>query len=168
MNLDPYIEDIRRQLEVTAAAGGDEARDLTARLVAPLESAIRLAIQDALSAAAEEITVDLAPGSVELRLRGREPEFVVTPPPAVGDDADASPAPVWTGSDPDGGAVARINVRMPEHLKTQIEQAADAEGLSINAWLVRSAATSIERGPHGGRPPRRAAQGAQRYSGWAR
>jgi hypothetical protein len=168
MNLDPYIEDIRRQLEVTAAAGGEEARDLAARLVAPLESAIRLAIQDALSAAAEEITVDLAPGSVELRLRGREPEFVVTPPPAGGDDADAGPAPVWTGSDPDGGAVARINVRMPEHLKTQIEQAADAEGLSINAWLVRSAATSIERGPHGGRPARRAAQGAQRYSGWAR
>ena len=168
MNLDPYIEDIRRQLEVTAAAGGDDARELTGRLVAPLESAIRLAIQDALSAAAEEITVDMAPGSVELRLRGREPEFVVTPPPTVGDDADAGGAPIWTGSDPDGGAVARINVRMPEHLKTQIEQAADAEGLSINAWLVRSAATSIERGPHGGRPPRRAAQGAQRYSGWAR
>jgi hypothetical protein len=171
MNLDPYIEEIRRQLEVTAAAGGEAARELTARLVAPLESAIRLAIQDALSAAAEEITVDLAPGSVELRLRGREPEFVVTPPPTDhGPDdpgADDAAAARWTGNDPDG-AVARINVRMPQHLKAQIELAADVEGLSTNAWLVRAAATSIERGSQGGRQARRAAQGAQRYSGWAR
>ena len=66
------------QLEVAAEAGGDEARALAERLVAPLDAAIRLAVQDALAAAAEEITLELAPGSVELRLRGREPEFVVS------------------------------------------------------------------------------------------
>ena len=93
MNLDPYIEDIRRQLEVTAAAGGEEARDLTARLVAPLESAIRLAIQDALSAAAEEITVDLGPGSVELRLRGRSRvrRHAARPPSATTPGTDRAP-----------------------------------------------------------------------------
>ena len=82
MDLQPYVDNIQRQLEAAAETGGDEARALAERLVAPLDSAVRLALQDALAAAAEEITLDLAPGSVELRLRGRDLEFVVTSPPA--------------------------------------------------------------------------------------
>ena len=80
MNLELYVENINRQLAIAAEAGGDEARALAERLVAPLEAAIRLTLQDALAAAVEEITTELAPGSVELRLRGRDPEFVVTVP----------------------------------------------------------------------------------------
>ncbi|MGZ4110705.1 MAG: hypothetical protein ACXVP7_13605, partial [Actinomycetota bacterium] len=71
MQLEPYVESIRRQLEVAAEAGGEDARALAERLLAPLEAAIRLALQDALADAAEDITLELAPGSVELRLRGR-------------------------------------------------------------------------------------------------
>ncbi len=82
MNLELYVENLNRQLAVAAEAGGDEARALAERLVAPLQAAIRLTLQDALAAAVEEITTELAPGSVQLRLRGRDPEFVVTPPPA--------------------------------------------------------------------------------------
>src|SRR2546425_13356092 len=81
MDLRLYVENIHRQLAVAAEAGGDEARALVERLVAPLDAAIRLPLQDVLVAGAEEITCELAPGSVELRLRGRDPEFVVTPPP---------------------------------------------------------------------------------------
>jgi len=73
MNLDPYIESIHEQLEAAARSGGDEALELSRRLSAPLDASIRLALQDAIAAAVEEITVDMAPGSVELRLRGREP-----------------------------------------------------------------------------------------------
>ncbi len=81
MDLRPYVESLHRQLVVTAEGGGEDARVLAERLVAPLEAAVRLTLQDVLAAAAEEITCELAPGSVELRLRGRDPEFVVTPPP---------------------------------------------------------------------------------------
>ena len=64
--------------------------------------------------------------------------------------------------------MSRINLRMPDHLKARIEQAAASEGLSVNAWLVRAAAAALERtGPSRG-PERRASQGAQRYTGWAR
>src|ERR1700688_5304937 len=80
MGLRPYIESIHQQLAETAEAGGDDARALAERLAAPLDAAIRLALQDVLAAAAEEITCELAPGSVELRLRGRDPEFVVSLP----------------------------------------------------------------------------------------
>src|SRR6476659_4578098 len=80
MDLERFVEPIRRQLLVSAEAGGDETRAVAERLTAPLDAAIRLAVQDALSAAADAITCELAPGSVEVRLRGRDLEFVVTPP----------------------------------------------------------------------------------------
>ena len=90
MDLTPYVENLRRDLAVAAEAGGEDARALAERLTAPLESAIRLTLLDALSAAADEITRELAPGSVELRLRAGEPDFVVTPAPA---DEPVEPAP---------------------------------------------------------------------------
>lgn len=37
-----------------------------------------------LSAAMDEITRELAPGSVDVRLRGLDPDFVVTLPPTDG------------------------------------------------------------------------------------
>src|ERR671917_472085 len=95
MDLTPYVEHLRRDLLVAAEAGGEEARALAERLAAPLESAVRLTLLDALSAAADEITRELAPGSVELRLRSGDPEFAVTAPPAaVESDDDAAPPPV--------------------------------------------------------------------------
>src|ERR1700736_6513446 len=106
MDLRQYIDNIHSQLAVAAEAGGEEARALAERLVAPLDAAIRLTLQDVLSAAAEEITCELAPGSVELRLRGRDPEFVVTPPPVeVGVDGipdaryDHAPGPAPLSSE---------------------------------------------------------------------
>ena len=82
MELEPYVSSLRQELAVAAAAGGDDAQALAERLTGPLEAAARLTLLEALSAAADEITRDLAPGSVHLRLRGREPGFVVTPPPS--------------------------------------------------------------------------------------
>jgi hypothetical protein len=172
MELEPYAEEIHRQLEAAAEAGGDEAKALAERLVAPLDAAIRLALQDVLAAAAEEITVELAPGSVEVRLRGRAPEFVVTPPPTdpTADEPDAEDATTAWPPPADGeeGSVARINLRLPDHLKARIERAAANEGLSINAWLVRASATALDRSVDVRRRERRTPQGAQRYTGWAR
>ncbi|MET8542351.1 toxin-antitoxin system HicB family antitoxin [Kitasatospora sp. NPDC004799] len=85
MDLTPYVENLRNELAVAAATGGDEARALAERLTLPLESAVRLTLLNALSAAMGEVTRDLAPGSVDVRLRGLDPEFVVTAPP--GSDA---------------------------------------------------------------------------------
>ena len=78
MQLSSHVENLRRDLVIAAEAGGDDARALAERLVAPLESATRLMLLDVLSAAADEITRELAPRAVELRLRAGEPEFVVS------------------------------------------------------------------------------------------
>src|SRR5438128_11518603 len=128
MDLRLYVNNIHRQLMVAAEAGGDDARALAERLVAPLDAAIRLTLQDVLAAAAEEITCELAPGSVELRLRGRDPEFVVTPPPvdlSADDPPEGDRSREPAGSiEGDEGAMSRINLRMPDQLKSRVEQAA--------------------------------------------
>jgi hypothetical protein len=165
MNIDPYVDSIRMQLEAAAETGDEQAQALAQRLAAPLDSAIRLALQDALAAAAEEITLEIAPGSVELRLRGREPEFVVTFPDVPAMDEDDVDATGWRGSGGDD-AVARINLRLPEALKSRVEEVADREGLSVNAWLVRAAGAAVDRRPSTAR--REGRRGQQRYTGWAR
>ncbi|MCM0675226.1 toxin-antitoxin system HicB family antitoxin [Micromonospora phytophila] len=179
MELRAYVDAIRHQLAVTAAAGGDDARELAERLTAPLESAIRLALLDALSEAATEITRDLAPGSVDLRLRNREPSFVVTPPPAE-QWADETETPLVPPSDPlpqppaDGEdeATVRISLRLPEHLKARVEHAAARDGVSINTWLIRAAAAAVDTGNQHPRAesPRRSSTptGGQRFTGWVR
>ena len=172
MQLDRYVDDIARQLAMAADASGPEARQLAERLTLPLHAAIRLALLDALAAAAEELTVELAPGSVELRLRGGEPSFAVQGVSATPSIADPEPVsqvapPSSAGSseaelagaieaeiagsfraevalDPQEGQSTRINLRMPEVLKARVEAAALREGRSVNAWLVRAASAALD------------------------
>lgn len=161
MNLTPYVENLRRELAVAADAGGDESRALAERLTAPLESALRLTLLEALSAAADEITRELAPGSAELRLRAGEPEFVVTAPPAEEPVGESVPPP----PDTEDAATARINLRLPEQLKAGVEQAASRERLSVNAWLVRVVGAALAQG--GGTPrPHSGGWMGQAYKGW--
>lgn len=179
MDLTPYVENLRHELAVAAGAGGEEARALAERLAAPLESAARLTLLSALSAAMGEVTRDLAPGSVDVRLRGLDPEFVVTLPPAPepygeADEQEPAPAPAAARaplppapSDGDDGSTARINFRLPGHLKNRVEDAAGKEGLSVNAWLVRAVATALEPAEPE-RVVRSRYRGSQGFTGWVR
>lgn len=192
MHLDRYVDAIARQMAVVAAAGGPEAESLAERLVLPLRSAVRLALLDALSAAADELTLELAPGSVEVRLRGGEPSFVIegvtatepdpvpdsTPSHASAEDAISAEIDAamrtFTAQDvqstADEGA-SRINLRMPDSLKARVEAAALREGRSVNAWLVRAATTALNPAapipPSAPSPPPASRRGSKRVTGWA-
>lgn len=166
MDLKPFVDSVRHDLLVAAEAGGDSARELAERLVAPLESAMRLTLLNALSAAADEITRDLAPGSVDVRLRGLDPTFVVSTP--VFEETSVAPhgaevAPMAAVEDE--GATARINFRPPEHLKARIDEAAAQEGLSVNAWLVRAVTSVLTIASKPGKP---SSPFGQSFTGWAR
>jgi hypothetical protein len=171
MDITPYVDSLRDALAAAAAPGGDEARALADRLAGALDSAARLSLLEALSAAADEITQELAPGSVEVRLRGRDPDFIVTSPPSEESDEDgAAPVPVRLAApepafgDGDEIRTARITLRVPEHLKPRVEAAAEQAGLSVNAWLVRAVAIALDAPAEG----RSSSRGGQRYSGWLR
>ncbi|TJZ54405.1 Arc family DNA-binding protein [Streptomyces piniterrae] len=177
MDLTPYVDNLRHELAVAADAGGDEARALAERLTAPLESAARLTLLNALSAAMGEVTRDLVPGSVDVRLRGLDPEFVVTPPPGYeafeeAGESESAPAPVPVPvpvADAEEGGTARINFRLPAHLKARVEEVAGQEGLSVNAWLVRAVAHALEQPGERARPAAgRRARGQQGFTGWVR
>ncbi|MFC8453341.1 toxin-antitoxin system HicB family antitoxin [Kitasatospora sp. NPDC057223] len=170
MDLTPYVDTLRRELAVAAEAGGDEARELAERLTAPLESATRLTMLNVLSAAMDEITRELAPGSVDVRLRGLDPDFVVTLPPtdrgtpaAPAASAEPLPAP----ADTDEGGTARVNLRLPAHLKARAEETAAREGLSVNAWLVRAVSAAVDGGTRP-RPTEKTRTVGQSITGWVR
>jgi hypothetical protein len=171
MDLTPYVEQLRRELVASAEVGGDEARALAERLTAPLEASLRLALLSALSTAAEEITSQLAPGAVDVRLRGGDLGFVVTAPPAA-DDAPAPAAqpaaPSSAAPDTEDGGTARITLRLPEQLKARVEDAAGRDGVSVNNWLVRAVTRGLEPGEGGGSADRRKKWSGQHYSGWVR
>lgn len=170
MDLNPYVAKLREELAIAAEAGGPQARALAERLTAPLESAIRLTLLEALSTAAAEITRDLAPGSVELRLRGLDPGFVVTAWPAETErpPAEIQPESAEPEREEGTGSTTRINLRLPDDLKARIDKAADREHVSVNAWLVRAAANALDttKTPRG--TGRSGADGGQRYTGWVR
>ncbi|MFG2046699.1 hypothetical protein ACGFIW_04630 [Micromonospora sp. NPDC048935] len=172
MELRSYVENLRDEFAVAAEGVDPEARVLAERLFAQLEAATRLTLLEALSDAADEITRDLAPGSVHVRLRGREPDFVVTPAsPPVDEVGAASGPPTLSAPAPDGedGGTSRINLRLPDHLKASVEEAAGRAGLSVNAWLVRAVAGAIGAGDTERRAPRRAEpRSGQHVTGWAR
>src|SRR5882757_1531958 len=157
MDLQPYVDGVRHELSVAAAAGGPDAEALAERLTAPLEAAIRLALLEALSEAAEQITRDLAPGSVEVRLRGRDPEFTVS------SGIEDAPAFVAPESEDDGGTW-RVTLRLPENLRTRVDAAARGDGLSVNAWLVRAVTAALG----GGGPRRSPGDAGKHFSGWVR
>ncbi|GAA1639331.1 YlcI/YnfO family protein [Georgenia ruanii] len=130
MDITPYVESLRQDLLTAAEAGGAETRAAAERLVPGLEPAVRLALMDALSQAAAEITSELPAGSVEVRLRGREPELVVDVPEAP------AAAPLPPEDEDDGETLARITVRIPESVKARAEELAARSGRSLNSWIV--------------------------------
>ncbi|MGO3485100.1 MAG: histidine kinase, partial [Cellulosimicrobium funkei] len=107
MDLTPYVDDLQDRLAAAADAAGDDGRRLAERLTAPLDAAVRLVLLDALSAAAGEISAELAPGSVDVRLRGGAPEFVVAVP-AVAPAPPEALVPASTPAAPAGPAPADV------------------------------------------------------------
>jgi len=168
MQISPHVEALQRRLLSAAAAGGPETEEIAGRLAAALDAAARLAILDALSDAAGEITRDLAPGSVDVRLRGRDVEFAVSSPSAIegapaGRVASATPSTQPTETeDGEDAATSRTTLRLPDALKSRAEAAAANEGVSLNTWLVRAVSAAVEPKPE--EPQQRSSQ----YTGWVR
>src|SRR5262245_24057539 len=135
MELTTYVDTLRADLMRAAEALGPESRAAAERLEVALEPSTRMALMEALSDAAAEITQDLPHAAVEVRLKGREPQFVVS---ATEPDMPEPEPAESEAVDDDGDTVARITVRIPEGLKTRAEQAANDLGQSLNAWIVQA------------------------------
>ena len=140
MDLSQYVQQLREDLASAAAAGDEQTQRTSALLGAAVEPAARLAIMNALSDLAAEVTAALGDRVVEVRLDGRDVRVAVS--------RDEGPEP---GPDPeppfqrfggfggaDSGDISRITLRLVEQIKNQAEQAAAAQGMSLNSWVAQA------------------------------
>jgi predicted HicB family RNase H-like nuclease len=129
MKLSQFVDALRSDLTAVAAVGDDATAEAAQKLAIALEGSVGLRLVDAFASAALELTAQLPSGRVEVRLAGRDPEFVFI---------EDEQAPATEGFEPEeDGETARITLRLPVPLKDRIESAAAQEGVSVNAWLVR-------------------------------
>jgi HicB family len=132
MDITPYVESLRASLISAADSAGDETRQAAERLGFALDSSARLAIMEAVSQAAAEITAEMPNGGVDVRLHGRDLDFLVhvaTPTPPA-------PPPPPAPEEDDDGSLSRITLRIPESVKAKAEERAAEAGQSLNTWLV--------------------------------
>ena len=153
MDLTPHLDAIRT--DMGSVLGTDEALGAAMdRMARPLEASLQLRLLDLLGDGALELTEQLPTGHAELRVSGRDARLVYVGVP----EAPATPPPPGA----EEGGVARITLRMPEATKVAVEDAADALGISTNAWLVHAVHTALER------PSQQRRRGGNRISGFAR
>ena len=145
MDITPYIDSLRRDLLAAADAGGDEVRQAAERLTYALDPSARLALMEAISQAAAEITAELPSGGVDVRLDGRDLDFVVHAP-SVPPAPPAPPAPPMLGEDDEEGGLSRITLRIPESVKSKAEEMAAKSGQSLNTWLVNVVRSATREG----------------------
>src|SRR3954471_3733684 len=181
MDITPYVDSLRNDLAAAAEAGGPEIHAAAERLALALDPAMRLALMDALSQAAAEITRDLPSGAVDVRLRGREPQFVVDVPTMPLQATPPAPPepPSPEDVEEEDGSVARITLRIPESVKYKAEELAAKKGHSLNSWIVnviraatRERAVNVDIDlssiPFGDAPgvPGRRGRSSKRMTGW--
>jgi len=173
MDLTPYTQNLREDLLTAASVGDEDSRRAAALLASAIEPAARLAIMNALSDLAAEVTGELDDTTVELRLDGRDVRVSVTrharaPRDAGyagaadgGQSADGNPSAedLRRAMQDAGGELSRTTVRLFNQLKAQAERAASEEGVSLNAYISRAVSDSVKsavpgkgghRGGHGG------------------
>ncbi len=143
MDVSQYVTRLREDLASAAAAGDEQTRRTAALLGAAIEPAARLAVMNALSDLAAEVTAALGDRTVDVRLDGRDVRVVVSPHTAdTPDDRPAEPEPrsvfAGFGSGTDTGDISRITLRLVEQIKGQAEQAAAAQGVSLNSWVAQA------------------------------
>lgn len=138
MDLSKYVEALRADVTAAAAVGGPDVARAADLVADALDASMRLVILDILTDTANDLTAALDGPSVEVRMRGREPELVVSGP---------APEPVPAAVPADDEGTARLTLRLPETLKGRAEQAAAAEGISVNNWLVRAVHRALEPTP---------------------
>jgi hypothetical protein len=146
MQLSPHLAQVQEQLRAAAALGDERTREIADALAGAAAPAMRFALLSAVAAAADEITAALldfpAAPAVAVRLDGDDVAVDVR-------STEPEPAVEELRRD-EGDATARISLRLSDSLKSDIDAAAERDGVSVNTWLVRAASAALRPGTGGG------------------
>ena len=165
MDLTPYVSQLREDLTAAASAGDEQTRHTAAVLGVAVEPAARLAIMNALSDLAAEVTAALEDRVVEVRLDGRDVRVAVSSPSESEPDSTGSSGTGHGADRPDadgplppfepgaaafgeaGGDIRRMTLRLIDQVKAQAERAAAEQGVSLNAWVSQAVAGALRGEP---------------------
>lgn len=148
MDVTPYVTGLREDLMSAAAAGDEHTQRTAALLAAAIEPAARLAVMNALADLAAEVTEALdGERVVEVRLDGRQVRVAVNEP-ARARPSEEPPAPPPAPPLGDPGDISRITLRLMEQIKNRAEQAANSQGMSLNAWISQAVQGALHGSAH--------------------
>jgi hypothetical protein len=165
MLLEPHIERVQDDLRAAASLGGADLAPAVDLLANAIDASLRLAMIDALSVAASELSAAIAPGSVVVQLEDGAPRLVAHGT-AAAPHAPHAPAEIPDVVDESPGTnddeVARISLRLGSSTKRQVDEAAARDGVSVNNWITRVLVRELRGGDP---PPSRTTR--NRMQGWA-
>jgi hypothetical protein len=187
MDLTPYLRQLREDLTAAASAGDEQTRRTAAVLGVALEPAARLAIMNAMSDLAAEVTAALEDRVVEVRLDGRDVRIAVSSPSEETHAGPRTDAPPLHEADPGhfgtahfgtanfspghlgdaGGDIRRMTLRLIDQVKDQAERAAAEQGVSLNTWVSQAVAGALRGEPwNESRRTRDDRRARNRVQGW--
>lgn len=142
MDITPFVDEMTAGLQLALAAQTDPQQ--AERLAAAAQAPARLALMGAVSQAAGEASATLPAGRIGVQLAGSDLVLAFEPGPALPATRPPEPAPDNAEEEDDGQA--RLTLRLPVSVKTKAEQAATAQGVSLNTWVVRVLRDATEDG----------------------
>jgi hypothetical protein len=130
------VDGLRSDVVAVGDLGDDTVAEAAERIAAVLDRSVPGRILDLLSDVAAEVSAELPDGRVEIRVAGDDVDLAY-----VADEHGAA------AGEPDGDLSARITLRLGEGLKSRVEDRAATDGVSVNAFIVRTLerATSAQR-----------------------
>ncbi|HXA72752.1 MAG TPA: toxin-antitoxin system HicB family antitoxin [Acidimicrobiales bacterium] len=136
MKMSLVVDGLRSDVISVGELGDDTVAEVADRIADVLGRSIPSRILDLLSDVTAEVSAELPDGRVEIRIAGDDVvlAYVEEAPTGVAGpvgDADGD-------RDRDRDMSARISLRLSETLKTRVEEGAAREGISVNAFIVRT------------------------------
>lgn len=186
MDLSSYVQRLQDDLMAAASLGDEDTRRAAALLATALQPAARLAMMTALSDFAAEITDALDDTSVDVRLDGSNLRVSVNHhddthgdsgnwPDASAGDTSSAHADETDNADSDDGLgravrdageeLSRTTLRLVNNLKSQAEQAASSQGVSLNTYIQHAVSDAVRSA--GARGRRYSGRGPHTMSGYA-
>jgi hypothetical protein len=143
MKMSLVVDGLRSDVISVGELGDDTVAEVADRIAEVLGRSIPSRILDLLSDVAAEVSAELPDGRVEIRVAGDDVDLAYVedaPGGVAGPEGDAG-----EDRDRDRDMSARITLRLSETLKARVEEGAAREGISVNAFIVRT----LEHGASG-------------------
>ena len=131
MNTSHLFSHIRNDIDTLTAIGDAQVCEAITRIYPVLEPMLQQRITAYLVTLVAAYNAQ--PGVAPLELRIDADRIEIVPQTAV------------NISEPIGELDARIALRIPSDLKDKVEQAADAEGISVNSWIIRVLGAAVTK-----------------------